>query len=150
MIRFPCKEDIPIAHTFIKMDMAKTPEGEGHPFGMPSKWLFGVDFPDDMGIPDDYMFVRGHVRWMMGHIALWGFINYFLKKGALPDMIITYCEMNSDTVGKYVYKDGELTDSVIPATHSVWDKPKVKAGDEIPDILTIPEDELATMEILRP
>jgi hypothetical protein len=144
LVKFEDLESAKIALTLIRLHFAYTPEGKGTYIGMSNKkCLFFGNLPDPN---DQYLYISGSVKWCTDWGDAWGLVDFFLKRGALPDITIAYEEAGSRLFGKYVYIDGAMIDYAVPDKHWFWKKHR--DGEEV-GIDDIPVKEFVTTEIPR-
>ena len=99
-----------------KMAIAES-KNEGVPIAK-SDWLFDSSIVDDNANTAE---LHGYVKWALDHETIQEFTEY-LKKMKVDSFTCDYEETGNQVYGQYTYEDGELWDSFIDESHTVWNK----------------------------
>jgi hypothetical protein len=92
-------------------------KNEGVPIAK-SDWLFDSYLVDG---EEKTAGLCGSVKWALDHETMQEFTEY-LRKMNVDSFTCDYEETGNQLYGQYSYKDGELWDSFIDESHSIWDK----------------------------
>ena len=82
-------------------------------------WLFDIVL--DFSGKNKNLTLNGWVKWGLTHAAIREFVES-IKKDGLLSLECEYEETGNLIFGKYEYHDGDLWDSYIEDSHSVWDE----------------------------